>query len=122
MVQLLVNGKLENVIDRFDFARLVRQELGSDAGDYMQGLETDIQDEAVENIHKNAMKYCTGECDHVFRVQEHFENVISEALEALEECFEEVDKTRKPGAAPSKRQQEMEKKLQAVYRILNNNK
>lgn len=56
-----------------DFLRLIENKLGEDARDYL-----------YEYLYINTEKICNGECDETYRLQEHYERVIRDAVDELE--------------------------------------
>ncbi len=93
MNRLLVKGSYYNVANVEEFLWLIDEQMGEDARDW-----------AKEYL-KPEEKSCGGECDETYRLQEHFERVIRDAVEDLEPI---KGKTAK-----------MDEQLQRVIRSLN---
>ena len=79
----MIQGKPENAFDRYDFARMLDDKLGQDAGDYCRDLIGDLREEILDDVEKDPTKYCLGECDNLFRLQEHYQRAIQDALNLL---------------------------------------
>ena len=82
---LNVNGNIENIFIGEDFARLLREKLGSDAETYFRENYLIFEDYDPENL---KLKSCTGECDHTYKLQEHYENVLRDIRDRLFEILE----------------------------------
>ncbi len=73
---LTVQGKLETIFDDEQFARMLDERLGYDAGEYFR----DALKEAKQNPD---VETCCGECDRVYEMQEHWENVVRDACDEM---------------------------------------
>lgn len=72
MNRLLVKGSYYNVANIDEFLWLIDEQMGEDARDW------------AKDFLKPEEKACGGECDETYRIQEHFERVIRDAVEDLE--------------------------------------
>ncbi len=72
MNRLLVKGSYYNVANIEEFLWLIDEQIGEDARDW------------AKDFLKPEEKACDGECDETYRIQEHFERVIRDAVEDLE--------------------------------------
>ena len=84
---LLINGKVENIFDGEDFARLLGEKLGSDAENYFRENWLVFCDYDPENLKQP----CTGECDTTYKLQEHYENVLQDIKDRLQEILSRKD-------------------------------
>ena len=66
-------GELFYVETDRQFADIVQEFLGHEAGDYIR----DMADESESKVD------CNGECDKLYKQQEYYENEIDEAIESL---------------------------------------
>lgn len=73
---LLINGKIENIHDGNDFARMLGEKLGDDAERYFRENWLIYDD-------FNPYDFCPGECDRTDEMQEHFESVLSDIRDSV---------------------------------------
>jgi len=86
---MLIQGRVENIFDEEDFARMLRDRLGDDAERYFRErcdidfILRDLTDDQIEG-------YCSGECDHVQSAIEHWTAILEEVQEELENLSEDM--------------------------------
>lgn len=73
---LLIQDKPETIWDNEQFARMLDEKLGSDAADFFQDALHDANMNPDESV-------CSGECEHVYETQEHYEALLSEVRDEL---------------------------------------
>lgn len=73
---LIIRGKPETIFNEDQFARVLLETLGDDPMNYF----LNAMQEAKENPDPEA---CVGECDRVYEVQEHYEDVLKEIRDEL---------------------------------------
>ena len=78
---LLVNGKIENIHDGNDFARMLGEKLGDDAERYFRENWLVYADYDPEQLDEDFKNQCDGECDHVYEQQEHYQDVLRDIKE-----------------------------------------
>lgn len=77
MTVMMIQGKVENIFDKGDFARMLGERLGSDAERYFRD-ETDLSvllddlDEAV------FIEHCGGDCSKVTEIEEEKDDLSNE--------------------------------------------
>ena len=76
---LLVNGKIENIHDGNDFARMLGEKLGDDAERYFRENWLIYDDCSPEDLPDS----CPGECDHTYEIQEHYQNVLHDVKDKV---------------------------------------
>mgnify|MGYP007104100421 CR=1 FL=1 len=86
---MLIRGKVTNIWDNEDFARMLRDLLGSDAEYYFRH-ETDPDAVLNEISDAEMLNYCSGECSNVEEAIEHWTGVLQEVQEELEEIQSNV--------------------------------
>jgi len=89
---LTVQGSTEVVFDDEQFARLLDERLGYDAGEYFRERIKDLKEDIWDEFVKDPLKYCTGECDKVYDVQEQFENKLDSVKDKLQELYAYLQK------------------------------
>jgi hypothetical protein len=70
---MTIQGKVENIWDDEDFARMLRDRLGDDAERYFR--------DSLSYHDRNPSEFgypCSGECDKVYELQEHYEQLLKE--------------------------------------------
>lgn len=73
---LLIQDKPETIWDNEQFARMLDEKLGSDAAEFFR--------DAVYDANMNPNKsICSGECDRVYKTQEHYEATLKEVRDEL---------------------------------------
>ena len=80
---MIIQGKVENIWDDEDFARMLRDKLGDDAERYFRehsNLDYALRDVTDEQI----LQYCTGECSKVEEAIEHWTGVLGAMKDVLE--------------------------------------
>ena len=94
MEVMMIQGKVENIFDNEDFARMLRDRLGDDAERYFREqtdpevLADGLYDLSDSEILKKG--YCSGECDKVQGTQEHYENLLKEIGELADEVYQKI--------------------------------
>lgn len=78
---LLIDGKVENIWDNEDFARMLRDKLGDDAEQYFR--DACNPDVLLEDV-KDFEPFCGGECDETMRIQERYERILHDVQDDLE--------------------------------------
>jgi len=115
---MIIQGKTETIWDNEDFARMLRDRLGSDAEQYFRE-KTDVEtvlddlnltDEDILN------HYCSGECDKVQDVQGHFQSVLNEIDELAREVYNKILEGYQVGS--SKRTKKEQFALDKVIEIM----
>lgn len=87
---LYVNNELFLIRHKQDLLDLIRDKMGEDAAEMVSSYLTAAQDPMCDDPDHPS---CVGECIHTYRLQEHYERGIRDAVEDLniyEKC------TRKP--------------------------
>ena len=77
MTVMMIQGKVENIFDNEDFARMLRDRLGEDAERYFRdetdpGVILDDLDEAV------FIEHCGGDCSKVAMIEEEKDDLSNE--------------------------------------------
>ena len=77
MTVMIIQGKVENIFDNEDFARMLRDRLGEDAERYFReqtdpGVVLDDLDEAVY------IEHCGGDCSKVAEIEEEKDDLSNE--------------------------------------------
>ena len=80
---LKIRDKPVTIYDEADFARILRDELGDDAERYYREILNGWSRDQEEHE-------CCGECDRVYELQQHFESVLEDALNAMSEIKNKV--------------------------------
>lgn len=80
---MMIQGKVTNVYDSEDFARLLGELLGSDA-EYYYRAQTDIDDILDHMSDSELFSHCAGECSKTEEIQEHYEFILRDVKEELE--------------------------------------
>ena len=79
---MIIQGKVENIWDDEDFARMLRDKLGDDAEQYFRNAcDPDVFLESVKSVRE----YCVGECEETERIQEHYERILHDVRDELDE-------------------------------------
>ena len=82
MEVMMIQGKVENIFDNEDFARMLRERLGEDAERYFrEQIDPDVVMEGISKLDDSEILnrgYCSGECDKVQGTQEHFERILDD--------------------------------------------
>lgn len=71
------------------FYDLLERKIGRDAVDYLKEFLDDFQQKKIDN------GICVGECDALYKQQEHYETAIKDALEIIDERFNRHPKRKK---------------------------
>lgn len=83
----LKDGRREYITGERDFAELIYRELGLDAYEYVQEITQDAEHwRAMEDSEESKYDFwerCPGECDKVYRTQEHYEAILQIIREEL---------------------------------------
>ena len=80
---LLINGKIENIHDGNDFARMLGEKLGDDAEHYFRENWLVYADYDQEQLDEDFKNQCDGECDHTYEIQEHYQNVLRDVKSSV---------------------------------------
>lgn len=89
---LLVQGKIENLRDGNEFARLLGETLGSDAERYFRENWLIFEDYDPERTDAAFKNRCDGECDRTYGLQEHYENLLRDIKDHLKMLLEQKTK------------------------------
>lgn len=89
---LIIEGKPNTIFDDEQFARLLDERLGYDVGEYFRERIKDLKEDILDEFAKDPLKYCAGECDKVYDVQEQFENKLDSVKEKLQELYTYLQK------------------------------
>lgn len=89
----IINGKVETFCNAEQFKRALPELFGNDTAELFQEMLDDAVARAYEH---NPYEYCNGECGHTYRIQEHYQRVISDAVEDLRAYYSEQLKLRSP--------------------------
>lgn len=81
---LNIQGKAELIFDPEQFAALLDEQLGPDAAEYFRMCVQSTQDAALAELRRDPSRYCTGECDKLYKQQEAYENQLSDVREELQ--------------------------------------
>lgn len=111
---------VENIFDHEDFCELLREHLGDDAEQYFR-RETDPEVilEGMNLTDNDILKnWCTGECDHVQGIQEHFEALLKECDSLAMEVYDRMMDEFLPGAKRSRKEQFALDKVIAIHNLV----
>lgn len=86
---LMIQGKVETIWDEQDFARMLREKLGSDAEDYFNRCMDPeaLYDAVYEKFSADPLKYCSGECTKTYELQQFYEDKLKEIELAARELY-----------------------------------
>ena len=86
---MMIQGKVETIWDDQDFARMLREKLGSDAEDYFnRALDPEaLYDAVYEKFSADPLKYCSGECTKTYELQQFYEDKLKEIELAARELY-----------------------------------
>ena len=106
---MIIQGKVENIWDDEDFARMLREKLGDDAERYFRSAcdREAIIEEALDEC-KDFTQYCGGECSKTEEIQEHYERILHDVQDELTD-WDFDDSTKK----------ELERKRDALWKRIN---
>lgn len=126
MKVMMIQGKVENIFDNEDFARMLRDKLGDDAERYFREqtdpevLADGLYDLSASEILKKG--YCSGECDKVQGTQEHYENLLKEIGELADEVYQKILEGYQLGSSRrTKKEQFALDKVIAIHNIVKKN-
>lgn len=122
MESIMVKGKPVYITDDYDFADILRNEISDDARDYFLYAcdpESVLDDLKDDDILKNG--YCTGECAKVQETQSHYESILHDVMEKLEEMYNEEDDKRKIGCDFSPATKKRVKAITDLINMINRN-
>lgn len=126
MEVMMIQGKVENIFDNEDFARMLRDKLGDDAERYFREqtdpevLADGLYDLGDSEILKKG--YCSGECDKVQGTQEHYENLLKEIGELADEIYQKILEGYQLGSSRrTKKEQFALDKAIAIHNIVKKN-
>lgn len=123
---MMIQGKVENIFDNEDFARMLRDKLGDDAERYFRE-QTDpevLADGLYDLDDSEILKkgYCSGECDKVQGTQEHYENLLKEIGELADEVYQKILEGYQIGSSRrTKKEQFALDKVIAIHNIVKKN-
>ena len=126
MEVMMIQGKVENIFDNEDFARMLRDRLGDDAERYFRE-QTDpevLADGLYDLTDSEILKkgYCSGECDKVQGTQEHYENLLKEIGELADEVYQKILEGYQLGSSRrTKKEQFALDKVIAIHNIVKKN-
>ena len=80
MTVMIIQGKVENIFDNEDFARMLGERLGSDAEQYFRE-QTDPKTLLEDATDEQFLKYCDGNCS----VVDKYTGLLDEVEEALDD-------------------------------------
>lgn len=87
---VVIQGKTENIWDDEDYARMLQERLGSDVENYFRERISD--ERIIETIQDRISEICTGECDTVYKTEEHWKNQMEELVDDLREILNCINK------------------------------
>jgi len=126
MEVMMIQGKVENIFDNEDFARMLRDKLGDDAERYFREqtdpevLADGLYDLSDSEILKKG--YCSGECDKVQGTQEDYENLLKEIGELADEVYQKILEGYQLGSSRrTKKEQFALDKVIAIHHIVKKN-
>lgn len=121
---LTVQGNTEVVFDDEQFARLLDERLGYDAGQYFR--EAVSPDSVLEHLNptdeqilKNG--WCSGECDRVQGTQEHYENLLKEIDGLAREIYDKILEGYHVGGRRTKKEQFSIDKAIQIMKVVKQN-
>ena len=86
---MMIQGRVENIFDEEDFARMLRDRLGDDVERYFRE-RCDIDFVMRDLTDEQLSEYCSGECDKVQGAIEHWTAILEEVQEELENLSEDM--------------------------------
>lgn len=105
---MIIQGKVENIWDNEDFARMLRDRLGDDAEQYFRD-QCDREAMLAETSIDDVLEYvCFGECQKLDELQEHYERILHDVQDELVD-WDFNDSTKK----------ELEQKRDALWKKIN---
>jgi hypothetical protein len=93
---LMIQGKPETVFDYEHFARLLDEKLGYEAAEYFRAALEDQRGILMDEMAKEPLNFCTGECDRVYEAQRHYQDVLRDVLDDLRAYYNEQLALRSP--------------------------
>lgn len=93
---LMIQGKPETVFDNEQFARLLDEKLGYEAAEYFRIALEDQRGTLMDEMEKEPLNFCTGECDRVYETQRHYQDVFRDVLDDLRAYYNEQLALRSP--------------------------
>lgn len=125
-IVIMIKGdkRPETIFDNEQFARLLDERLGFDAGQYFRettnlNLLKENLNLTDEEILNNGL--CSGECDKVQRTQEHFENLLKYVGELAQDIYNGILDGYTIGGKRTKKEQLSIDKAIEILRVVNNN-
>lgn len=92
-----VRGTNYNIRDREDFSRLLEDELGYEVAQLYKEFLQDDAKVLQKRMELDSVQLCTGECDRVLMVHEHYQDWLREIADNLDTIYaEEVRKYKNP--------------------------
>lgn len=82
---MMIQGKVENIFDNEDFARMLQEKLGSDAEQYFR--EQTDPETVLEG--ENISTFCCGECSHTDKLIENHVAELKEINRKLNEIIKQ---------------------------------
>ena len=93
---LIIQGKPETIFYNEQFARLLDEKLGCDAAEYFHAALEDQREILMGEMRKEPLNFCTGECDRVYDIQRHYQDVLRDILDDLWAYYNEQFALRNP--------------------------
>ena len=126
MEVMMIQGKVENIFDNEDFARMLRDKLGDDAERYFrEQTDPEVLADSLYDIPDSELLkkgYCSGECDKVQGTQEHYENLLKEIGELADEVYQKILEGYQLGSSRrTKKEQFALDKAIAIHNIVKKN-
>lgn len=78
------------------FLRLVDEQMGPDAAMYIEDMMSEQEELARQLIQENPRKYCNGECDKLYGMQEHYTDMLKELAEDIAAIYSDHLSLRRP--------------------------
>lgn len=96
MILRLKDGRKFCVSDKYDFEELLLMELGDDSLDYFQKILDEETAEIREAVYDDPFRFCGGECDKIYSMQEHYETALADIQESLQEIYADHASLKRP--------------------------
>lgn len=96
-MNIIVNGCNYNIHDREDFSRMLENELGYDVARLYEELGRAEGKALQKRMELDSVRNCTGECDRIMMVREHYAGRLNEIAEELTAIYNaEITKYKNP--------------------------
>lgn len=89
----IINGKPETFYNAGQLKRALPELFGDDVTELFQEL---LDAEIAQAYMRDPYEHCNGECDQTYRIEEHYQRVIRDAVEDLQAYYNEQSKPRSP--------------------------